>query len=514
MSESKPVDSKLRNLHLAMQYDDEGYPELRVAARITSPDPLPVTLGSESITITGDVNVSSSVGINNTEEDAANMHIAAVGTSGVLTTDYLPIGGTVEATQGTSPWVVSGSVTALDDPTATDAFGRKRVSNPFTLFDSSFRYGENATKWNSSISGTGTVNFLTNESTMELAVGASNGDSIIRETKRVFNYQPGKSLLIMNTFVMNPTKPNLRQRVGFFGAQNGIYFEWAGTTKNMVIRKYISGTVDDTTEKVPQGNWNGDRLNGLGGANNPSGITLDPSKSQIFWMDVEWLGVGSVRCGFVIDGQFIVCHTFHHANSLTSVYMTTASLPIRYEITNTGDTGGTSSLKQICSTVISEGGYAATSRSRSASTTLTGPQVSQTTWTPLISIRLTSSRIDAVVFPARLDVYGRQTNPYKWGVFVGGTLSNNAALTWTSAGSDSSVEYNTNATVITGGTLIDQGIFVGNTIGGPVSAVPVGQTQDVQLGRLIDGTAEIFTVAAIATNNNDTAVCSLVWEEF
>ena len=62
--------------------------------------------------------------------------------------------------------------------------------------------------------------------------------------------------------------------------------------------------------------------------------------------------------------------------------------------------------------------------------------------------------------------------------------------------------------------MLDQGIFVGNAIGGPISATPVGATQDVQLGRLLNGTAEIFTVAAIATNNNDTAVCSLVWEEF
>jgi len=99
-------------------------------------------------------------------------------------------------------------------------------------------------------------------------------------------------------------------------------------------------------------------------------------------------------------------------------------------------------------------------------------------------------------------------------VFVGGTLSNDSSVTWVDMGADSAVEYNLNATTLTGGTLIDQGIFVGNTIGGPVTASPVGQTQDVQLGRLLDGTAEIFTIAAIATNNNDTAVCSLVWEEY
>jgi hypothetical protein len=288
------------------------------------------------------------------------------------------------------------------------------------------------------------------------------------------------------------------------------------TTLNLVLRKSTSGFPDDTSEKIPQESWNTDTLLGVGGSSNPSGIDLDPATAQIFWMDVEWLGVGSVRCGFVIDGEFIICHKFHHANIFDKVYMTTATLPIRYEIENLDNTESSSSLKQICSTVISEGGYASTSRSRSASNALVGTECSQTVFTPLISIRLKSDRLDGVVYPARLDVFGRQSNPYKWAVIVGGTLTKTTpgSLTWVDVGSDSNVEYNLNATTITGGTVIDQGIFVGNAIGGPISAAPVGQTQDVQLGRLLNGTAEIFTVAAIATNNNDTAVCSLVWEEF
>ncbi len=521
MSGTNNPDNKLRNLHHALQLNPEDQPEMRVGARIINSDPIPVTLGSETITIEGDVIVSSSVSINNSEAEAAHVHVTQVGTSGVLDVPYMPVGGTITANQGTTPWQIAGTVTNIVNPTATDAFGRARVSNPFTLFDSSFRYADNPGKWSTAVSGTGSASFVPNESSIALAVGANNGDQVIRETKRVFNYQPGKSLLVMNTFVMNTPKNNLRQRVGFFGAQNGIYFECATddagvTTLSLVIRKYTAGFADDVSEKVNQSGWNGDRLTGLGGANNPSGIELDVTKSQIFWMDVEWLGVGTVRCGFVIDGEFIVCHKFHHANLFNKVYMTTASLPIRYEITNTNNTTGASSLKQICSTVISEGGYAATSRSRSVSNALVGTECSQSTFTPLVSIRLKSDRLDGVVLPARLDVFGRQSNPYKWAVIVGGTLTKTTpgALSWVDMGSDSNVEYNLNATTITGGTIIDQGIFVGNAIGGPISATPVGASQDVQLGRLLDGTAEIFTVAAIATNNNDTAVCSLVWEEF
>jgi len=521
MSGTNNPDNKLRNLHHALQLNPDSNPEMRVGARITNTEPIPVTLGSETITIEGDVIVSSSVSINNSEAEAAHVHVTQVGTSGVLDVPYMPVGGTITANQGTTPWLISGTVTNIVNPTATDAFGRSRVSNPFTLFDSSFRYSDNLGKWSTAVSGTGSATFVSNESSMALTVGNVNADQVIRETKRVFNYQPGKSLLVMNTFVMNTPKNNLRQRVGFFGAQNGVYFECdrngAGvTTLSLVIRKYTGGSVDDSSEKIPQSSWNGDRLTGAGGVNNPSGINLDVTKSQIFWMDVEWLGVGTVRAGFIIDGVFIVCHSFHHANTLNKVYMTTASLPIRYEITNTGATSGGSTLKQICSTVISEGGYATTSRSRSASNPLVGTECSQTEFTPLISIRLKSDRLDGIVYPARLDVFGRQSNPYKWAVIVGGTITKTTpgALSWVDMGSDSNVEYNLNGTTITGGTIIDQGIFVGNSIGGPISATPVGTTQDVQLGRLLDGTAEIFTIAAIATNNNDTAVCSLTWEEF
>ena len=496
-----------RNIHLALQYDNQNQAELRVVARADAP--IPVDIGGAEITLTGNVNIPGEVNVINTDIDPAIIKITQVGTSGVLSVPYLPIQGNV-----TIDNTNTSVLTATDIPTSYDAFGRHRVSEPFTLFDSSFRYTDNQIKWDTSNVGTSTYTFLPNEGLMNLSVSTALNDSVIRQTKRVFNYQPGKSLLIMNTFVMEPAKLGLRQRVGYFSTQNGIYVELDSSTVSLVIRKYNSGVVDDTSEKIAQGAWNGDRLNGLGGVNNLSGLTLDLTKSQIFWCDIEWLGVGSVRAGFVINGQFIVCHTFHHANILASTYMTTAILPVRYEITNTSGTDSSSNLKQICSTVISEGGYAATSRSRSASTTLTGKAVSDTNWTPMISIRLKSTRTQGVVYPSRLEVYGLESKAYKWGVFVGGTLGNAGSLTWTSAGNESFVEYNTDATTLTGGSKIDEGMFVGGTIGGPTSATPVGQTQDVQLTQLINGNVEILTVAVQATTNNDKAIASIVWEEY
>jgi hypothetical protein len=387
-----------------------------------------------------------------------------------------------------------------------DAFGRLRVSNPFTLFDGTQRYRDDEFKWNQVDTGAATSTFLPNESSMLMSV-SGNGDSAVRQTKQVFSYQPGKSLLTLVTFVMNTPTAGLRQRVGYFGAQNGVYFEVDGVDINLVIRKYTGGTVDDTTEKVPRSQWNGDKMDGLGGQSNISGVTLDVAKAQIFWCDVEWLGVGSVRCGFVINGQFIVCHIFHHANILDKVYMTTASLPVRYELTSTGAAG---TMRAICSTVISEGGYSNRSQSRAIGTSLTGRELSNTVYRPLVCIRLKSANIDSIVVPTKFDLYGLQLAAFGYRVILNPTLTD---ANWTPAGNNSSVEYDLSATALTGGTVIDQGIFVGSNKGGTASVSSSDVDFSNQLGRTIAGVSDIWCLAAIATTNNDDAVASVSWQE-
>lgn len=402
-----------------------------------------------------------------------------------------------------------GSVTYNDAgniSASIDAFGRMRVSNPYTLFDGSLRYHDDPLRWDQSTTGSASGSFLTNESSVLMSV-TSNGDSVVRQTKNVFSYQPGKSLLIFTTFVMNTPTAGVTQRVGYFGAENGVYFEVNGTELSFVIRKYTSGSVDNTTERVTQANWNGDRLNGLGGQNNISGINLDVSKAQIFWCDVEWLGVGSIRCGFVVNGQLVVSHIFHHANILNKVYMTTATLPIRYEISSTGPAA---SMKAICSTVISEGGYANRSQSRAVGTPITGKNLSNLVFTPLVSLRMKSNRLDSIIVPTKYDLYGLQQNAFVYRVIINPTLTD---ASWQDAGNESGAEYDISATALTGGTVIDQGIFVGSNKGGTAS-VSTGEVDFTQqLGRTVAGVSDIWCLAALATSTNDDAVASVTWQE-
>jgi len=386
-----------------------------------------------------------------------------------------------------------------------DAFGRLRVSEPFTLFDSSFRYGDNTFFWsNYQTSGDAVVSHLPNESSMSLYLGTTADEEIVRETKRVFHYQPGKSLLVLNTFCMAPAKANLRQRVGYFGDKNGFYFEQNSTGYNIVRRSYTSGSVDNT--QISQSAWNVDPLDGTG----PSGVTADFSKTQIFWMDVEWLGVGSVRTGFVINGQFLICHIFHHANILDKVYMTTATLPIRYEIKNTGTTPTSSTMRQICSSVMSEGGYTPSNTTRSASSAIGGKNVSDSVFTPLVAIRLRSGREDSIAVPITADLFGLQQAAFKWAIIKS---ANVVGGSFVPAPNNSSVEYNITADSQNSGIILQEGVFVGATKGGAQGLDLRPYAYSMQLTRRLDSTRETLVLCALATSNNDDAVGTLTWQE-
>lgn len=338
---------------------------------------------------------------------------------------------------------------------ASDAFGRTRTSSPLTLFDSSHRYADNnlfATLTGGSIAASASAVFNQNQGLVELRVDALSGTKVYRETTKVFAYQPGKSLQIMSTFVFNAAKTNLRQRVGYYGVDNGIYLELDDGVLYMVERSLVTGSVVST--RTAQSQWNIDKLDGSG----PSGITLDITKAQILFMDIEWLGLGTVRTGFVINGQFIPCHFFHHANIIATPYITTASLPVRYEIENKNATASSSVLKQVCSTVISEGGYELRGLQQAIQTPVSTPYSFSTTNTdyPVITFRLRSTKLDAIVILAALSILPASNGNFLWKVVASGTTSGG---TWLSAGSNSAVEYKLDATSISGGRTLASGFM-------------------------------------------------------
>lgn len=382
--------------------------------------------------------------------------------------------------------------------TGADAFGRLRVSNPYTLFDSQNRYAKDPHFSEELVTG-GTATYVTDQSSVALGVTTSSGSKAVRQSFRVFPYQPGKGLLAMLTFVMNAKKSGLRQRVGYFNTGNGVFLQVDGTGEpQFVLRTSTSGTPSDV-RTVAQSSWNGDKLNGTGA----SGKTLDLTKAQILWMDFEWLGVGSVRCGFIIDGQYIVCHTFNNANDIDKVYMTTAILPVRYEIENTAGTASASTLTQICSTVISEGGY-----EQKASLTwarMTTETTVSTAFEPLVSIQLKSTTPGAVVIPSIFNAIPiGSTLDYEVALIKNATLT---TPTWTSL--NTHVEMDTASLTMTGGTIVQSTYVSGSNQGSGIASGDLEYNFTNQLGVSLAGVSDIYTLAARTISGTDDIIGSL-----
>ena len=395
---------------------------------------------------------------------------------------------------------------------AVDAFNRLKVSQPFTMFDSQNRYQIND-KWDVFAATGGFTGYVLSESVRTLGVTLTAGSKCTTETKRVFPYQPGKSLLIINTFVW-PTKiTGLRRRVGYFGITggatagipyNGIYLEQNGLTLSINL---ASGSLN-TTITANQSDWNGDKFDGTGA----SGRTLDTSKGNIFWIDVEWLGVGDVRTGFFVDGKPVVAHTFHNDNVHPTVYMTTAVLPLRHEIENLTGLTGSHTSKQICSTVMSEAGYEGFSRRYNVTKSDATPFDLTTAGVqyPMVAIRLPQNRLDAVIVPSNVSVVvepGTNNKPQtvQYRILLNPTLTGGG---WT-AHFNGNVEYNTGATAVTGGTDI---------IGGYISSSGAFSLSDVndfnyQIGRTQTGVSDIFCLTMTPIEAGSDVSVDLSWFE-
>ena len=377
------------------------------------------------------------------------------------------------------------------DSGAVDAFGRQRTSAPYTLFDSTMRYDKRPDQWFDAIVGSGTSTFLTNQSSVAMATTTASGDTVLRRTKQNFPYQAGKSMMLLQSFVGASLAPGLIQEVGVFNDQNGVMVRASGTTVQFVVRSFANGTVQENV--VSQSAWN---LNTLD--------SLDFSKAQIFTADLEWLGVGRVRCGFVVNGEIIYCHEFEHYNTLSGVYMTTAILPLSYRLHNATAQASSATMKQICCSVLSEGGYEPDGAIYSVNHDLaTVPNTSGERITA--GIRMASGRTGNVILPVRISTTIGSSDVVLWRLRLNPTLT---GVNWSAAGNGrGNVEVTTSGTA-TGGTVIDAG-FVSQ---GSANNYTVAEAIRLALGQNASGVSDTL-ILTVDSSENARALGMIGWVE-
>lgn len=376
-----------------------------------------------------------------------------------------------------------------------DAFGRQRVSNPETIFNSKQIFDNAPLYWNDiEESGSGTSStYSTYTASSVLAVSANTAGKRTRQTYMHFNYQPSKSQLIYMTGVLKKSGggSGIICRMGIFDDDNGIFLQRSGTTISLVVRSSVSGSPSDSNS-VTQSNWNIDKMDGSG----VSGISLDFSKSQIFIIDYEWLGVGCVRSGFVVDGNIFYCHQFNNANNISGVYMSTPNLPLRYQIENTG-AGAASSIECICGAVLSEGGNELVATNLYVSSGTTAIAATKAQSNALLGIRLKSAYKGCTIDILDTGLYCSTIDAYEWKLMFNPVVAGTFTFADVSNQPIQSAVGNGTTNIASGGTVIAGGYGTAKSASDASSLKSL-----LKLGSSITGTMDTLVFCVYPLGNN------------
>ena len=434
-----------------------------------------------------------------------------------------------------SSFLVNEKIILTNNSSNQDAFDRLRISEPNALFQYDLSLGQLPFLMNEFLSASGATMLIdTSIPTIDLKLTGGVTGKAIRQSYEYVPYQPGKSKLMMFSGVLEAINGGITgviSRIGCFdsavekgitGNGNGLFFELNNKTLNVVER------LNDVDTKVAQNAWNNDKFDGTG----PSGITgLNFSKVMIFAIDQEWLGTGRVRFGFVINGSFMLCHSYNHSGIGTPVstaismpYTKTAKLPVRYEISSTE--ANIATLRMLSSTVLSEGGYEPTGMHFSVGTR--GHILNNTTTHPILSIRLRENepynRKTASLRKLSTLIYntGGAANPIQWDLYI---LPDENSLigtpNWQNINDNSIVQYDINSTGITGITANDDIILLA---AGYADSTTINEFQYEKylasplLNSSINGKSKILCLSALelsggASNRHPTVCGSLSWVE-
>jgi len=398
---------------------------------------------------------------------------------------------------------------ALGDGFLEDAFGRLRVSSPHTIFDSKQIHDNHPLFWDDQEeTGSGTTSTYTKATaSTTISVSANTAGKRTRQTFERFNYTPGKSHLVMFTGIIGAGGSGITQEIIYGDESNGVGFGVVDGVLRVFARSSTSGSaVDNPTN---QSDWNLDKMDGTG----ISGVTLDLTLVQFWFLDFEWLGAGRVRFGLFIGGEPVYVHEILNANVATVIYMSTPNLPLRYSIENDG-TGAAASLVQLCNSVITEGDFLDLGDNRYASNGITFINANTAGLIyALCAIKLKSTHLDASVKIVDISVMSITSTDFEWLLILNPTSA--SALTFNDE-TNSSLQFavgensDPSASTLTGGTQVAGGYIKADKSTGDVS-------QDLDsiltLGSKIDGTPDEIYLAVRPIGANANVVGGFTYKD-
>lgn len=393
---------------------------------------------------------------------------------------------------------------------STAWFGRQRVAVAKLLFDAVHRYALDAYQWDTATNAGGTVTHTPAVAAMAFSVPTTSGAYAKLRTHTVFRYQPGRSQRILITcWHADAGRSNQVRRWGYFDDADGVFFQLTNTTLALVRR--TSTGVEASEETVAQSSWNVDPMTGSG----PSGVTLDLTKANLFEIDIAWLGVGNVRV--FVNRQLV--HVFRNPNRIAGPYMRSGSLPLSYEVVNSGAAGSSgTAFYALCAAVFADGGWdelgPAFVYPRSAQKT----GISSAAFVPVMSLRpsaLFGGVTNRIALIPTLVHAANETNRAAIGLVLDATLT---GATWAATPpSGSSVDVDEAATAYTGGTFVGTAFLPNTNDDGEINLADVFnyETRLLRRGAFNPGsvTNTITLVAKSEAAGNTAIAGSLRWKE-
>jgi len=380
---------------------------------------------------------------------------------------------------------------------------RLKVAPFQTVFFNTFQYGKETDVWDESIVGVATATYNATSSSVVMEVGSTAGSKVVRQTKNVMRYIPGRPATLAFAIRLDTPQVGIRRRFGLFNETDGAYFEDDGGTYSYVIRSSTSGITTET--RVTRENWNGEKFDG----NGYTGVTADATKQQMISINYEWYGAGSVTFNWLMASETIVSHKFENSNVNDLVWCRSPFLPIRVELENITGVAGTHYLYQGSNSLIQEGEPEKLGILESISNPITGTTLTDAnTFYPVVSLRLKPDQLSAVALLRSLQTATNDNTNVYWRLIENPTLT---GASWTDHPDPNSfTQYDTSATATTGGNIVLSGF----TISGGSSLVDVDDKAALQIGRSGIGTiSDIYTIACASPNTNKAALAVLNWIE-
>jgi hypothetical protein len=379
--------------------------------------------------------------------------------------------------------------------TLKDPFGRLITANVNQLESFDHRNSKQSKKFDETIAGSATSVLNANTSSLDLTTTTGSTDSVIRQSYRQIEYTRGNGQLCL--FSLNPggaPKTNNNRLWGMGDVNNGAFFCIDGTVLKVCVRTKTSGTVVDN--EIAQSSWNKDKLDGTG----VSGVTLDTSKQNLFFITYSWLGTNIVRFGVVVDGQIIIAHQYNTANTITVPWCQSGSLPFYYRNFNSGTTASNTIMQITCGAALTLG---SSERLRQFTTvsTATTPVNLTTAESVIAGVRLRTDNRYIGALPINyqiLPVSGNANAYYK--VILRPTLT---GATWTNK-SDFLDALTGTPPTYTGGIIVDEG-FVNLTTAGRIAQNFVPNL-DTILGYNIAGTPDALIIVMQTTSGTGSVL--------